>query len=148
MSESEKLPEKVGMVCIIDDDSTYTYLIKRILKSQGLCEQIESYMNGREAIDQLLMENSGQESFPDVILLDLNMPILDGWGFLEEVNRSGDSFPRETLIFVVTSSVSQRDITRANNMDRVAGYITKPMTIQKLKNLFIEISKRDGVTGV
>jgi CheY-like chemotaxis protein len=119
-------------VLIVDDDSVFTILNKRILQRTGLAREIHTAENGQEALDLINSYYSGSTSFPDIILLDLNMPIMDGFGFIEAFQRI--TFARKNLakIIVVSSSEDPRDIEKALKMG-ASHYLTKPVSENSLR---------------
>lgn len=97
------------------------------------------YKNGKEAADNLLPRLQLDMEYPDVILLDLNMPIMDGWQFLDELAKipAAKTIP----IYIVSSSVDSRDIKKAETYKMVNKYIVKPFSISKIQSLITELKK-------
>lgn len=124
---------------LVDDDEIFTFLTKRTIEETNLVDRIKIFSNGQDAIDFLETAAGSQELLPDVILLDINMPILDGWGFLEEFILLKPSIGKQITIYVVSTSISPYDIDRAKNISDVSDFIIKPITksglIGILKNL-------------
>ncbi len=89
---------------------------------------VSSYEDGQVAIDKL----AEKKSLPDLIFLDINMPKLDAWGFLEELDKiTKDHVP----IYILTSSIDQRDIDKAKSISRVKKYLIKPMKKDELHDI-------------
>jgi CheY-like chemotaxis protein len=106
----------------------YQFAVKLNLKQHKLAESIMTFDNGEEA-RKYFSENAGNpEKLPDVILLDINMPIMDGWDFLEWYKVNKEGFARKIPVFMVSSSIDWRDIERAKSYDSVMDYISKPLT--------------------
>ena len=101
----------INSIFIIDDDSITVFGIKKLLSSVVICDQITSFTNGKDAIQLIKSNITKPEDLPDVIFLDLNMPIMDGWGFLDEII----TIPTQKImtINIVTSSISHSDRERA-----------------------------------
>lgn len=125
--------KKIDMACIIDDDPIFIFGIKKIMELVGFCESLMVFRNGKEALNNLKSIISTNEKLPDVILLDLNMPILDGWQFLEEFTQI--PCKKEIVIYVVSSSVDPEDLLRVKSCSKVSGYIVKPVTIERMKEV-------------
>ncbi|OAB75997.1 response regulator [Cochleicola gelatinilyticus] len=125
---------KVKSVCIIDDDKIFIYTLKHLLGKMDFCEDFILYHNGLEAVKGLTARMENQDQVPDIILLDLNMPIMDGWEFLKEV--SSNSELKKIKTFIVTSSIDPEDFKRTKDHSNVEGYITKPLNSKKLKEVF------------
>ena len=124
---------KNKLTYIIDDDKLTVKLMSIIISKNDFCEEIESFYNAKDAISKL-KENAGDNGIlPDAILLDLNMPVMDGWQFLDEFI----SLPitKEIHIFIMTSSIDPADIEMATTYKVVKEYIMKPITTQKLDDL-------------
>jgi CheY-like chemotaxis protein len=122
----------VKRMTIIDDDEVYVYLIKRIIKQTNLVDLIKIFGNGLDAIDFLKENSDNPDSLPEIILLDLSMPIMDGWQFLEEYMLLYPKLGRKITIYIVTSSISPSDIIKAKSISEVTDYIIKPITKEKL----------------
>ncbi|MBM9498763.1 response regulator [Leptospira sp. 201903071] len=122
---------------LIDDDTIYIMIAKRFLAKDGRTKKLRDFQDGEVAIKQLQTLSSNSEELPDAILLDINMPFMDGWQFLDEFKKIQGDLAKKITIFMVSSSVDERDIVKANSFPEVKGYISKPLTqdhIQKLYN--------------
>ncbi len=122
---------------IIDDDQIFVFLTKKVIQQTNLINLIKVFGNGLEAINFLKENIDNPASLPEIILLDLSMPIMDGWEFLEEYLLLLPNISRQITIYIVSSSVSPFDIVRAKSISAVTDFIIKPITKEKL----IEIVK-------
>ncbi len=129
--------KKIDIACIIDDDPIFVFGVKKIMELIGFCNNLLIFKNGEEALNNLKAIISANEVLPDVILLDLNMPILDGWQFLEEFIKV--PCKKNILIYIVSSSVDPQDVLKAKSYEMVSDYIVKPISIKKLKEVLNEI---------
>lgn len=126
--------KKIDIACIIDDDPIFVFGTKKIMNIANFCESIMVFHNGEEAINHLKpIIESGSPSIPDLILLDLNMPIMDGWQFLDEFIKV--YCDRKITIFIVSSSIDPADVERAKKYDRVSNYLVKPIKADNLKEI-------------
>lgn len=116
---------KIDLVCIVDDDPIYLFGIKKMIKVVDFCNDFVVFNNGQEAINGLNTLYADTGKVPDIIFLDLNMPILDGWQFLEEF--VGFPLEKKIIIYVVSSSIDQFDIEKALSYSSVKNYIYKPI---------------------
>ncbi len=116
-------------VCIIDDDNMYIKLLCKIIEFKKLSKSVVVFKNGKEAID-FFVDSIGEDDIPQLIFLDLNMPVMDGWEFLDEFSKIKDKMRKKTILYVVSSSIDIRDIERATSMDMVEGYISKPIKLE------------------
>lgn len=99
--------KKVNSIYIVDDDPITIFGISKMLGSLVECDDITSFQNGKEALDDIIVRIRAKKRLPDVIFLDINMPILDGWGFLEEFLKL--DIPQKIRINIVTSSIDPAD---------------------------------------
>jgi CheY-like chemotaxis protein len=124
---------------IVDDEFIFHLTTKQLIKQTNLDKSILAFKNGKEAIDHIIAHKTSIESLPDVILLDLKMPVMDGWDFLEEYLPLKSELPKEITIFIVTSSVDQNDMDRAKSISAVKKYIVKPINEFKMNELVEEL---------
>lgn len=127
--------KNVQVCCIIDDDPIFIYGTKRIMKEVDFAETILVYNNGQEAIEGLMEISQTEELMPEVIFLDLNMPIMNGWEFLDEYTNIPNDNPEKTIIYIISSSVDPRDLERVKNYEQVNNYILKPITPDDLSTI-------------
>lgn len=129
------MSKKIANLWIIDDDPMATFYIKRLAELGELADIITIYDKARGAVDYLLQHKSSLEHLPDVILLDIYMPELDGWGFLQEFGLIKDQLEKKVHIYIISSSGNLRDINRAKSIPSVTDYIQKPVTKEKLNEI-------------
>lgn len=124
--------------CIIDDDPICVFGIKKSLKEANFFDDIVSYPNGLEAIrafEKIISEN---KNLPSIIFLDLNMPIMDGWDFLEDFKKIPLKNRENVRIYIVSSSVDQSDFIKAKSFEEVHDFFTKPITKQNINQVIEE----------
>ncbi|WP_290699989.1 response regulator [Lacinutrix sp.] len=128
----------VELACIIDDDTVYVNLVKKIIETKKLCENLLVFSDGKQSIDyfEALLENLDAENIPEIIFLDLNMPVMDGWEFLERFTKIKNKFGKVITLYVVSSSINPIDVTRAKSLSSVKDYLIKPINIAELENIF------------
>lgn len=129
--------DKIGFTYIVDDDPLYNFGTKKLLEFTSFTEDVSFFLNGEAAWKDFEKRISEGASLPDVILLDINMPIMNGWQFLDLISAA--KFTHPVKIFVISSSINQDEMDRANTYPLVVDYITKPMTLDKFKNLKVRI---------
>lgn len=125
---------------LVDDDEIFTFLTKRTIEETQMVDQIKIFSNGQDALEFLEKAAGNKELLPEVILLDINMPILDGWGFLEEFILLQPSIGKRITIYVVSTSISPFDLERAKNVSGVSDFIIKPITKTGLINILGSLS--------
>lgn len=133
----------IKTLCLVDDDSIFRFLTQSVIKHTNLVNQVKAFANGLEALD-FLKDGARQnpQDLPEVILLDLTMPVMDGWEFLEEYDRLHTRFRKKIPLYVVSSSISPADIEKSRAMNTVTDYIVKPITKDKVMDI---ISRMNGV---
>lgn len=125
----------VSIICIIDDDEVYQFTATHSLKSLGVAKKILVFSDGEDAY-QFLHDNIGNSNeLPDIIFLDIRMPYMDGWAFLEEYTRIKSKLPKKITIYMVSSSVDTSDVERAKSISDVSDYIIKPITSDQFQTL-------------
>lgn len=123
-------------VFIIDDDLVFHFIIKKLFKKFNLNFDTSYFLNGFDAIEEL---KDCTDEIPDVILLDINMPIYDGWQFLDEYKKVVSSFNKEIAIYLVSSSDDISDINKASKYkDIIKGFCNKPITFDEFEKIFKE----------
>lgn len=130
--------QKVELACIIDDDKIYVNLVKKIIEIKKLSNNLLIFKNGKEALDhfKLILENANEEILPDIIFLDINMPIMDGWEFLNEFVKIKNIFDKKITLYIVSSSIDPRDLERAKSFNLVTDYLIKPIGLKKFEKIF------------
>ncbi|RZK62877.1 MAG: response regulator [Hymenobacter sp.] len=126
---------KLTSILLVDDDSTTNYLNKILLNRLQVAEQLLVAENGREALATLTQAcTTPHTTCPALILLDINMPVMNGIEFLEAYQELPLAQRQATVVVLLTTSVSPRDLTRVQALP-IAGTLTKPLTEGKIKTL-------------
>ncbi|MCM4173761.1 response regulator [Arenibacter sp. TNZ] len=126
-------------VCIVDDDDIYQFTVIKTLKALKLTDRIMVFSDGEEALDFMLDHLNEDDVLPDVIFLDIDMPVMDGFQFMEEYIKLKPSLGKKIIIYMVSSSVDPADIERANKIGEITDYIVKPITHDQLKSIIQEL---------
>lgn len=120
--------KKVRNACIVDDDDIFRFILKKHLMSQGLAENILSFENGKEAMAYINGNRDKTDLLPDVIFLDINMPVMNGWDFITAYRQVMSTLSKQAPVIMVSSSVDDRDISKAEGSEIISEYITKPIS--------------------
>ncbi|WP_178983528.1 response regulator [Winogradskyella helgolandensis] len=129
---------KIDVACIIDDDPIFIFGAKRMMELSEFCNSFMVFKNGQEALNNLKPIMNTGEVLPDVILLDINMPIMDGWEFLDEFIKIKSH--KMVTIYIVSSSINPIDLNRAKRYENVSNYILKPISLNSLKGILEEVN--------
>src|ERR1700712_5343978 len=125
----------INTVCVVDDDEIYVYGIKKLINLKQLCPNLLEFRNGKDAIE-FLMNPENNDKLPDVIFLDITMPIMDGWDFMENYAKIKPQLSKKITVYMVSSSINDEDIKRAKTISDISDYVVKPVTYDKLLELF------------
>ncbi len=124
---------KKEIIWIIDDDPIYQTIIHKLIQKAGVFSSHSSFTNGKEAI--ITLKNTLEDDancLPDVILLDINMPVMDGWEFMEEIKMIKAKINKQIIIYIVSSSIAIEDRNKSKTFTDIMGYIPKPISINDL----------------
>lgn len=124
---------KIKIACIIDDDPIFVLGTKRLFEINEFAKEIRVYKNGEEALSALKETLRNGMDLPCIIFLDINMPVMDGWEFLDAFGELEGS--RNSVIYMLSSSVDPSDADRARSYSLVRDYLTKPLNQEKLDDL-------------
>jgi CheY-like chemotaxis protein len=136
------MKQKLNSILLIDDDKAtnfmHTYLIKKTL----VVDTVISKLNGEEAIAYLTTKKDGEYPQPDLIFLDINMPVMNGWEFIEEYKKSNFS-KKSVLIIMLTTSLNPIERKRAEKIEIISGFVTKPLTAEYLQDIVKSYFKKN-----
>lgn len=124
------MSEEKLYILVVDDDAISNFVTVRHLKQFQALGHIQDFTNPVEALCFLQSENEASKKLPDFILLDINMPQLDGWSFLDKMHELKISTPQ---VFMLTSSIYPEDSERSKNYKLVSGFIVKPLDRIKIQ---------------
>lgn len=122
-------------ICLIDDDTVYQFIAKRIIETIDRSHTVTTFCNGNEAVNYLKQNCTSAEGIPDVIFLDLNMPVMNGWEFLKHFNVLKDDMCKAAAIYIVSSSLQVTDKQKSTEYDAVLDYLAKPLEKESLQGI-------------
>ena len=126
---------QIKNLMLVDDDDVIVFLTKKAIEQTKLVDLIKVFGNGLDALNFLKQNKNNLDELPEIILLDLSMPIMNGWQFLDEYTKLNPTIGKKITIYICSSSISPDDITRAKTINEVSDYIIKPITKDKLIDL-------------
>lgn len=122
-------------IALIDDDKIALFLNRAIITKTYSDPRINAFCNAQEALKFLKVNAECLESLPDIVLLDLYMPVMDGWEFVEEYKKFKAKLCKKIELFLLSSSIAHEDISRAKSTDEISDYIIKPLSTEKIKEI-------------
>ena len=122
-------------VLLIDDDQVYLFAATKNIEATGLAGNVEVCTNGLDALEYLNRIVSSSGKLPDVIFIDINMPVMDGWEFLEEYKSLAARISNNIKIYILSSSVDKNDIMRSKEYSSVIEYVVKPVYKEKFSEI-------------
>ena len=124
-------------VLLVDDNNIDSMINEKVISSLGIFKEVHKASDGAQALEIFNRYQSGLTVIPDIILLDLNMPVMDGFGFIQAFQSL--EFPRKenVLIVIVTSSTNPSDMKLAMNLG-VKYYLTKPLTAESVLSIILQ----------
>lgn len=119
-------------IWVVDDDPIYQIIVNKIIKKSELFFNVSSFKNGKEAIDSLKNALDKNDVLPNIILLDINMPIMDGWEFMDEMVLLKSQINEPINIYIVSSSIASEDKGKAKDYPQIVAYLSKPISANDL----------------
>lgn len=123
------------LIAVVQDDSMYRTIMQRLLQNSELFFDVLTFDNGLTILSYL-KETNRVEKIPDIILLDVNMPIMDGWTFLEQYQSLASTLSKHSHIFTHTASINEEDMQRASQHSCVVGNIPAPLRLKVIQEQF------------
>ena len=127
--------KQMDRVCIIDDDKIHHFAMERTFQLQGFSGDLLRFHDGHEALAFFNQNIHNSSILPDVIFLDLNMPIINGWQFLQHYAQLKSQIQKKIEIYVVSSSINDAEIRQAKAIEEVSGYIEKPLRPEEIRRV-------------
>jgi CheY-like chemotaxis protein len=124
---------KFERVLLVDDNDIDNFINERMITTSNFSKQVTVRNSAEAALDFLRRNSDSTDTLPQVIFLDLNMPVIDGFGFLEEYQKLPDTIKKFCKVIVLSSSISAEDINRASTNPYVLKYLNKPLSEKYLQ---------------
>ena len=126
---------KIGTVMLVDDNDTDNFISKRIIEITEFSDNVIVKNSGKSALDYILENQENLDQIPEIIFLDINMPIVDGFVFLYEYEKFGTAVKDKCRVIILSSSDNKRDIDKIIHNDFVIKFVTKPLTEKTLEEI-------------
>ncbi|WP_430426771.1 response regulator [Maribacter litoralis] len=130
-------------ILLVDDDELYLYLMEKTIHQLSKELVVSTFTDGEQAVEYIAECTKQNLNLPEVIFLDINMPFLDGWGFLNEFKKLKPKIINNINIYMVSSSMRDSDIKRASNFEELTGYVVKPVNKVQLAEIFKKIYQQN-----
>ncbi|BDD02216.1 response regulator [Persicobacter psychrovividus] len=130
--------KKLDSVLLIDDDEANNFLNAMVLEEMSVAKKIHVRLNGQEGIDFLNQCIAGHEPLPNLIFLDINMPLVNGWEFLERLEEIDTKQKLPIVIVLLTTSLNPDDQEQAKALERISAFLNKPLSVETLKEIFAQ----------
>jgi len=124
-------------VMLIDDNEIDNIINEKIIEANEFADKILVFQTGQEALDYLMDNQNAEVSLPNIIFLDINMPIMDGFQFLEQFEKLSSLVQQKCKIIMLSSSISPKDIDRAASSRYVKKYLNKPLNARYLNAITV-----------
>ena len=131
----DTLIKTTDLVMLVDDNDTDNFISKRIIEITKFSSRVEVKNSGKSALDYLRENQNIIQNLPNIIFLDINMPIVDGFVFLYEFDKFNELVKNKCKIIILSSSDNKRDIDKIVNNNHVIKFITKPLTESALDEI-------------
>lgn len=122
------MSQKLRCIMLVDDNLHDNFFHEREIKKSNLATIVITKTTGLEAIEYLKSKNNNKDNQPDLIFLDINMPGMNGWEFLQEYDQLDKKLQSKVIIIMLTTSDNPDDEAKAKTWSFVSDYITKPLT--------------------
>ena len=128
---------KLKHLLLVDDDPTTNFFNRHLIGKMEIFDQIHEAANGQAALDKIAELHDRGEA-PDMILLDINMPIMNGFEFLDRYTKLDDKIKSSVVVCMLTTSLAQEDLERSKEYDILNDYIDKPLYEAKMRELILK----------
>lgn len=134
------MQNKLKCILLVDDDEGTNFYNEIIIDRAGIANHVEITLNGKEALEYISYNGENNENItihpkPVLILLDINMPVMDGWEFLDAFQKLKDKHKGESIIVMLTTSSNKDDRKRASEILEVADFVNKPLSAKTLNEI-------------
>lgn len=135
-----------NLACVIDDDSIARLMSEVMIFNYKIAKKTITFEHGKAALDYFKLFKNQPEMLPELILLDINMPVMNGWGFIQRFAKLAPDLSRKVVIYLVSSSIDPNDHSRASELELISGFVIKPVSKSALENMVrINLSRTNTI---
>jgi len=131
--------KKLNCILLVDDDDAVNFIHNRVIHKSGCSSNVAVARNGQEAIVFLTTKVDGKYPQPDLIFLDINMPVMNGWEFLEEYEKLEQDQKGREIIVMLTTSLNPDDKEKAKNIPHINDFHAKPLSLDHLNSILEKV---------
>ncbi|MCW3122790.1 MAG: response regulator [Flavipsychrobacter sp.] len=136
MSQTKKLPKKLHFI-VIDDSKLDCFIAEKIIKNTGRSESITQFLQAQEAIKYIAAAPPPSPDCRTIILVDIQMPVMNGFEFVEAFEKLSESITSGYTIYVISSSINENDIHKLQSYSSVKQFLNKPINSNMLASLLV-----------
>lgn len=129
------MKQELKCILLIDDEEVDNFIHEKVIKNSGCTEKIVVVDGGQPALDYLVAAKDGNHPMPDLIFLDINMPGMDGWEFIEAYRQLNKAEDEHVIIAMLTTSLNPDDAEKAKTIKEIKDFINKPLTTDILQEI-------------
>jgi CheY-like chemotaxis protein len=134
--ETDTVLDQIPKVLVVDDNEIDTLICAKVIETHNLAKEVIVHNQPQEALDYLIaLSNTQPEQFPDLIFLDLNMPVMDGWDFLQEYKKILITISKKVILMVTSCTTDYKDFAEIKKHQEISGFMDKPITADKLRKI-------------
>ena len=126
-------------IFLVDDEDVFRFLVKKTINKTEFIGDTMEFGNGLMCLEYLREHAMSEDLLPEIIFLDLSMPVMDGWDFLEAFRKLKASIKKKIAVYIMSSSISPDDMNRAKESEDVSGFLIKPITAPQLQKVIQEV---------
>lgn len=119
---------------VIDDSKLDCFIAEKIIRNTGKCESIRSFLQAKDALEHI-SNSQPEEHSHTILLVDIQMPIMNGFEFVEAFEKLPDSVTDNYTIYIISSSINETDLSKVHNYKTVKQFLNKPLTSNNLSVL-------------
>lgn len=123
-------------LCLIDDDDIFQFTFKRLLRNLDFIESIIMFSNGAQALEYFQEKSKNSEPFPEIIFVDINMPIMDGWQFIKEYKNLNSELINKSDLYLLSSSINPDESLKAKEFQVIKTFLIKPISVEQVVSLY------------
>lgn len=133
------MTKDINHILLIDDDEPTHFLMNLMIRESGLNCEVHAVYSGIDALDWLCDDKN---PIPDLIFLDINMPMMNGWEFLEKYRLLPEEKKSKMVIVMLTTSLNPNDKTKAESIDEISQFVNKPLAVPDILKIANKVTER------